>query len=49
MGVHVQRTTSDSKGLRKQDEKLDSHAAEKGMKKLVSSNFVKILEKESSD
>jgi hypothetical protein len=28
---------------------LDSRAAEKGAKKLVSSNFAKILEKESSD
>jgi hypothetical protein len=27
----------------KQDEKPDSHAAEKGTKKLVSSNFAKIL------
>jgi hypothetical protein len=33
----------------KWDKKLDSHAAEKGAKKLVSSNFAKILEKESSN
>ncbi len=30
---------------KKQDEKLDSHAAKKGAKKLVSSASVKILEK----
>ncbi len=33
-----------TKGMRKQDKKLDSHAAEKGAKKLVSSDCVKILE-----
>jgi hypothetical protein len=33
-----------AKGTRKQDEKSDSHAAEKGTKKLVSSDFAKILE-----
>jgi hypothetical protein len=33
-----------AKGTRKQDKKLDSHAAEKGAQKLVSSNFAKILE-----
>jgi hypothetical protein len=32
------------KGTRKQDKKSDSHAAKKGAKKLVSSDFVKILE-----
>ena len=31
-------------GTRKQDEKLNSHAAKKGTKKLVSSNLAKILE-----
>ncbi len=31
--------------MRKQDEKSDSRAAEKGTKKLVSSNCVKILKK----
>jgi hypothetical protein len=35
--------------VKKRDEKLDSCTAEKGAKKLVSSNFAKILEKESSD
>ena len=33
-----------AKGMRKRDEKLDSCAAKKGAKKLVSSNFAKILE-----
>jgi hypothetical protein len=33
----------------KQDEKWESHATEKGAKKLVSSNVAKILEKEISD
>ncbi len=36
-----------TKGMRKWDKKLDSCAAEKGVKKLVSSNCTKILEKES--
>jgi hypothetical protein len=35
--------------MRKRDEKLDSHAAKKGAKKLVSSNSMNILEKESSN
>jgi hypothetical protein len=38
-----------AKGTRKQDKKSDSHSARKGAKKLVSSNFAKILEKESSN
>jgi hypothetical protein len=33
-----------AKGMRKWDKKSDSCAAEKGAKKLVSSNFAKILE-----
>ncbi len=33
-----------AKGTRKWDKKSDSRAAEKGAKKLVSSNFAKILE-----
>ncbi len=33
-----------AKGRRKRDKNLDSHEAETGAKKLVSSNFVKILE-----
>jgi hypothetical protein len=44
MGAHVQRTSLECQGCKKRDEKLDSRAAEKGAKKLVSSNFVKILE-----
>jgi hypothetical protein len=44
MGVHVQRTSLECQGYEKWDEKLDSCAAEKGVKKLVSSNFAKILE-----
>jgi hypothetical protein len=35
--------------MRKWDEKLDSRAAKKGAKKLVSSNYAKILDKESSN
>jgi hypothetical protein len=35
--------------MRKRDKKLDSHAAEKDTKKLVSRDCVKILEKENSD
>jgi hypothetical protein len=35
--------------MRKWDEKLNSHAAEKGAKKLVSSNYAKILDKERGD
>jgi hypothetical protein len=33
-----------TKGMRIRDEKLDSRAAKKGIKKFVSSNFAKILE-----
>jgi hypothetical protein len=32
-----------AKGTKKQDKKLDSRAAKKGGKKLVSSDFVKII------
>jgi hypothetical protein len=35
--------------MRKWDEKLDFRAAKKGVKKLVSSDYEKILDKESSD
>jgi hypothetical protein len=49
MEVHVQRGTQRTKGMRKRDEKSDSRAAKKGAKKLVSSNYAKILEKESSN
>ncbi len=38
-----------AKGTRKQDKKLDSRAAKKGAKTLVSRDFAKILEKECSD
>jgi hypothetical protein len=44
MGVHVQHTSSQCQGYEKWDEKSDSRAAEKGAKKLVSSDFAKILE-----
>ncbi len=49
MGTHVWHTSSECQWYKKQDKKSDSHAAKKGMKKLVSSNFAKILEYESSD
>jgi hypothetical protein len=35
--------------MRKRDEKSDSRAAKKGVKKLVSSDCVKIIEKERSN
>jgi hypothetical protein len=44
MGAHVQRTSLECQWYKKRDKKLDSRAAEKGAKKLVSSNFAKILE-----
>jgi hypothetical protein len=44
MGVHVQCTSLECQWYKKQDKKLDSCAAEKGAKKLVSSDFAKILE-----
>jgi hypothetical protein len=47
MVAHVQRGTQRTKGMRKWDEELNSRAAKKGEKKLVSSNFAKILDKES--
>ncbi len=43
MGVHIWRTNSECQDMRKQDKKLDSRAAKKGMKKLVSSDWQKIL------
>jgi hypothetical protein len=49
MGAHVQCGTRRTKGMRKQDEESDSRAAEKGAKKLLSSNYAKILDKESSN
>ncbi len=44
MGVHVQGTSSECQWYEKRDKKSDSCAAKKGTKKLVSSNFAKILE-----
>ncbi len=44
MGAHVGCTSSECEWYEKWDEKSDSRAAEKGAKKLVSSNFAKILE-----
>ncbi len=41
MGAHVRRTSLECQRLEKQDKKLDSHAAKKGVKKLVSSDFCK--------
>jgi hypothetical protein len=38
-----------AKGTRKQDKKSDSHSAKKGTKKLVSSDFAKILKQENSN
>ncbi len=44
MGAHVRLTCLECQGYKKWDKKSDSHAAEKGVKKLVSSDFAKILE-----
>jgi hypothetical protein len=49
MGVHVRCGTRKIKGMRKWDEKLDSRAAKRGAKKLVSSDHAKILDKERSN
>ncbi len=49
MGGHVRRGIRSTKGIKTQDEKLDPHAAEKGAKKLVSSDSTKLLEKECSN
>jgi hypothetical protein len=49
MGAHVRRGTQRTKGMRKRDEKSDSCAAKKGAKKQLSSNYAKILDKESSN
>jgi hypothetical protein len=43
MVVHVQRNTLDAKGMRKWDKNLDSCAAKKGAKNIVSSDFAKIV------
>jgi hypothetical protein len=44
MGAHVGRTSLECQGYEKRDKKSDSRVAKKGTKKLVSSNFAKILE-----
>ncbi len=44
MGAHVRCTSSECQWYKKWDEKLDSRAAKKDAKKLVTSNFAKILE-----
>ncbi len=49
IGAHVRRGTQRTKGMRKWDEKSDSLAAKKGAKKLVSSDYAKILGIESSN
>ncbi len=49
MGAHVWRGTRRTKGIKKRDEKSDSHATKKGAKKLLSSDCAKILEKEISN
>ncbi len=49
MGAHEQHTSLECQRYKKQDKKPDSHAAKKGTKKLVSSVFANILEKESSN
>jgi hypothetical protein len=49
MGADIQRGTWSTRSMRKRDEKSDFGAAEKGVKKLVSSDCAKILEKESSN
>jgi hypothetical protein len=49
MGAQVGYGIWSTKGIKKGDEKSDSRAAEKGLKKLVSSRCVKTLEKESSN
>jgi hypothetical protein len=50
MVVHVRRTSSlECQRYEKQDKKLNPRAAEKGAKKLVSKDFAKILEYESSN
>ncbi len=48
-GARMKYIFQHTKGMRKQDEKLDSRAAKKGAKKLVISDCTKILEKESSN
>ncbi len=49
MGAHVQLTSLECQWYEKRDKKLDSRAAKKGAKELVSNRFAKILEYENSD
>jgi hypothetical protein len=49
MGAHVQCISLECQRYKKRDKKSDSCAAKKGAKKLVSSDFAKILEYEISD
>jgi hypothetical protein len=44
MGAHVRCTSSECQWYEKRDEKSDSCAAEKGTKKVVSSDFAKKLD-----
>ena len=44
MGAHVQCTTLESQRYEKTGREIDSPAAKKGVKKLVSSNCAKIIE-----
>ncbi len=44
MGAHVRCTSLECQSYKKRDKKSDSRAAETGAKKLVSSDFAKILE-----
>ncbi len=49
MGAHVQRTSLECQWYKKRDKESDSRSAKKGTKKIVSGDFAKILEYESSD
>jgi hypothetical protein len=49
MGVHVRHTSLECHRYEKQDKKSDFRAAEKGAKKLVSSDFAKTLNNKSSN
>ncbi len=44
MGAHVRCTSLECQGYKKRDEKSDFCAAKKGAKKLLSSDFAKLLE-----
>ncbi len=49
MGAHVRHSIRSMKGIKKWNKKSESRATKKDVKKLVSSDVAKILEKESSD